>query len=70
MATKYIILFFYFGILFMIGYLASKKVKDIKDYYVGGKKLGFWAVAFSSRATGESAWLLLLIFSLRLSIKS
>jgi sodium/proline symporter len=59
MATKYIILFIYFGILFMIGYFASKKVKDIKDYYVGGKKLGFWAVAFSSRATGESAWLLL-----------
>jgi len=43
----------------MIGYFASKKVKNIKDYYVGGKKLGFWAVAFSSRATGESAWLLL-----------
>ncbi len=59
MLTKYIILFIYFGILFLIGYLASKKVKDIKDYYVGGKKLGFWAVAFSSRATGESAWLLL-----------
>jgi sodium/proline symporter len=59
MLTKYIILFIYFGILFMIGYFASKKVKDIKDYYVGGKKLGFWAVAFSSRATGESAWLLL-----------
>ncbi len=59
MLTKYIILIIYFGILFLIGYLASKKVKDIKDYYVGGKKLGFWAVAFSSRATGESAWLLL-----------
>lgn len=59
MLTKYIILFFYFGILFLIGYFASKKVKDIKDYYVGGKRLGFWAVAFSSRATGESAWLLL-----------
>lgn len=59
MLTKYFILFFYFGILFLIGYLASKKVKNIKDYYVGGKKLGFWAVAFSSRATGESAWLLL-----------
>jgi len=59
MITKYIILFVYFGILFLIGYLASKKVKNIKDYYVGGKKLGFWAVAFSSRATGESAWLLL-----------
>ncbi|MBL4593119.1 MAG: sodium/proline symporter [Flavobacteriales bacterium] len=59
MLTKYIILFFYFCILFLIGYFASKKVKNIKDYYVGGKKLGFWAVAFSSRATGESAWLLL-----------
>lgn len=32
---------------------------DIKDYFVGGKKLGFLSVAFSARATGESAWLLL-----------
>ncbi len=32
---------------------------DIKDYFAGGKKLGFLAVAFSARATGESAWLLL-----------
>lgn len=59
MITKYVILVIYFLILFMIGYFASKKVKNIKDYYVGGKKLGFWAVAFSARATGESAWLLL-----------
>lgn len=59
MVTKYAILIVYFGILFLIGIFASKKIKDIKDYYVGGKKLGFWVVAFSSRATGESAWLLL-----------
>ncbi|OUS00788.1 sodium:proline symporter [Flavobacteriales bacterium 33_180_T64] len=59
MITKYIILFLYFSILFTIGYFASKKVKNIKDYYVGGKKLNFWVVAFSARATGESAWLLL-----------
>ena len=32
---------------------------DIRDYYAGGKKLGFINVAFSARATGESAWLLL-----------
>lgn len=32
---------------------------DIRDYYAGGKKLGFIHVAFSARATGESAWLLL-----------
>jgi len=57
--TKYIILFLYFSILFLIGYFASKTIKNTKDYYVGGKKLGFWVVAFSARATGESAWLLL-----------
>ena len=32
---------------------------DIRDYYAGGKRLGFINVAFSARATGESAWLLL-----------
>lgn len=59
MNTKYIILFLYFSILFLIGYFASKKIKSTKDYYVGGKQLNFWVVAFSARATGESAWLLL-----------
>ena len=59
MITKYIILFIYFSILFLIGYFASKKIKSTKDYYVGGKQLNFWVVAFSARATGESAWLLL-----------
>jgi len=57
--TKYIILFLYFAVLFIIGYIASKQIKNTKDYYVGGKKLGYWVVAFSARATGESAWLLL-----------
>ena len=59
MSTKLLILLLYFSILFLIGYISSRKIKDIKDYYVGGKKLGFWVVAFSVRATGESAWLLL-----------
>ena len=59
MITKVLILAIYFAVLFFIGWWSSKKVKDISDYYVGGKKLGFWVVAFSTRATGESAWLLL-----------
>ena len=59
MVLKVSILIFYFLILFLIGYFSSRKIKDIKDYYVGGKKLGYWVVAFSTRATGESAWLLL-----------
>ncbi len=43
----------------MIGYLASKKMHDIRDYFASGKRLGFINVAFSARATGESAWLLI-----------
>lgn len=56
---KYVILILYFGVLFTIGFLASKKIKGLKDYYVGGKKMNYWVVAFSARATGESSWLLL-----------
>ncbi len=59
MLLQYLILFLYFGVLFLIGLIATKRINNIQDYYVGGKKLGYWVVAFSSRATGESAWLLL-----------
>lgn len=56
---KYIGIGIYLVILLAIGAVAAKRTKDARDYFAGGKKLGFWAVAFSSRATGESAWLLL-----------
>ena len=49
----------YAVVLLIIGYVASRRTTDIRDYFVGGKKLGFINVAFSARATGESAWLLL-----------
>lgn len=57
--TKIVALGLYVLILFLIGYFASRRVKDISDFYVGGKKIGYWAVAFSARATGESGWLLI-----------
>ncbi len=47
------------AILFLIGIVASRRVKSMSDFYVGGKRLGYWAVAFSARATGESGWLLI-----------
>ena len=59
MVTKIIVLGIYVSILFLIGIFASRRVKSMSDYYVGGKKMGFWAVAFSARATGESGWLLI-----------
>ncbi|MBL4861797.1 MAG: sodium/proline symporter [Crocinitomicaceae bacterium] len=59
MLTKIIVLSIYVGILFLIGILASRRIKSMSDFYVGGKNIGFWAVAFSARATGESGWLLI-----------
>ncbi len=49
----------YAAILLGIGYVASKRIHTIRDYFASDKKLGFFNVAFSARATGESAWLLL-----------
>lgn len=57
--TKLVVLGLYVAVLFIIGIVASKRVKSMSDFYVGGKKLGFLAVAFSARATGESGWLLI-----------
>lgn len=59
MITKVFVLSIYVAILFIIGIVASRRVKSMSDYYLGGKKMGFWAVAFSARATGESGWLLI-----------
>lgn len=56
---RHVVMAIYFGILFLIGIVASRKIKGVEDFYVGGKKLGYWVVAFSARATGESGWLLL-----------
>lgn len=59
MITKIIALTIYVGILFLIGIVASRRIKSMSDFYVGGKNIGFWAVAFSARATGESGWILI-----------
>ena len=56
---KLTFLFIYFAILIYIGVSSSKKVSSLSDYYVGGKKLGYWIAALSARATGESGWLLI-----------
>ena len=49
----------YLMILLAIGIWGSRESGDLKGYYVAGKKLPAWVIAFSSNATGESAWLLL-----------
>jgi sodium/proline symporter len=59
MEVKYAVILGYFVVLLAIGVYASRRIRDLSDYYVGGKGLGYWVVAFSARASGESAWLYL-----------
>ncbi len=59
MFINLLVLGIYFAILFGIGILASRRIHSMDDYYAGGKRIGYWMVAFSARATGESGWLLI-----------
>ena len=58
-ATIIGVLVSYLIILLVIGYWGGKTSKDIAGYYVAGKKLPAWVIAFSTNTTGESAWLIL-----------
>ena len=53
------VLVIYLIILLGIGAWGGRESRSMADYYVAGKKLPSWVIAFSSNATGESAWLLL-----------
>ena len=59
MTAKLVAIVLYVGVLFAIGIAASRRTRGLRDYFAGGKRMGFFSVAFSARATGESAWLLL-----------
>ena len=53
------VLVFYFAVLIGIGWWASRDSGSVAGFYVAGKKLPSWVIAFSSNTTGESGWLLL-----------
>ena len=53
------VLVVYLLVLLGIGLWGGRESADVKGYFVAGKKLPSWVIAFSSNATGESAWLLL-----------
>ena len=46
-------------VLLAIGLWGGRESGSVAGYYVAGKKLPSWVIAFSSNSTGESAWLLL-----------
>ncbi len=53
------VLIVYLIILLAIGLWGGRASHDVAGYYAAGKRLPAWVIAFSSNATGESAWLLL-----------
>jgi Na+/proline symporter len=58
-ATIITVLVVYLLILLGIGYWGGRESGTVAGYFVAGKKLPSWVIAFSSNSTGESAWLLL-----------
>ena len=54
-----IIFILYLAFLLCVGVWTFKFNKTQEDYLLAGRKLGPWVTAFSERASGESAWLLL-----------
>ena len=49
----------YLLVLLGLGIWGRRESGSVKGYYLAGKKLPAWVIAFSSNATGESGWLLL-----------
>ena len=58
-ATIVAVLVVYLLVLLGIGWWGRSESGSVKGYFVAGKKLPSWVIAFSANATGESAWLLL-----------
>lgn len=49
----------YLIIILVVGFITYNRNKSHKDFFLAGRRLNPWVVAFSERASGESAWLLL-----------
>ena len=49
----------YLLLIICVGIFSNKFVTSQLDFLLAGRRLGPWVTAFSERASGESAWLLL-----------
>ena len=49
----------YLLLIIFVGIFSNKFIANKLDFLLAGRKLGPWVTAFSERASGESAWLLL-----------
>lgn len=49
----------YLLLILGLGFYTARLTRSMKDFALGGNRLGPWVIAFSERASGESAWLIL-----------
>ncbi|MCF7802113.1 MAG: sodium/proline symporter [Candidatus Marinimicrobia bacterium] len=49
----------YLIMILFVGFYTVRITRDLNDFALGGHKLGPWVIAFSERASGESAWIIL-----------
>lgn len=49
----------YLGLLVAFAIWSRRETRTLEGFYLAGRKLPYWVVAFSTNATGESGWLLL-----------
>lgn len=59
MNATLIVLAAYLVVLFALAIWSRTETRSLSGFYLAGKKLPYWVVAFSTNATGESGWLLL-----------
>ena len=59
MNSVVVVLVVYLGMLAAFAVWSRRETGTLKGFYLAGKKLPYWVVAFSTNATGESGWLLL-----------
>ena len=49
----------YLAMILIVGSYTVRLTKNVKDFALGGQRLDPTVIAFSERASGESAWLIL-----------
>src|SRR5210317_1719067 len=54
-----VIFIIYLLMIILVGVMSNKFVSSQLDFLLAGRRLGPWVAAFSERASGESAWLLI-----------
>jgi SSS family solute:Na+ symporter len=55
-SADYIVILVYTILVSLLGYYAKSKVKNIEDYFAGGRKVPWWMAAVSHHMSGYSAF--------------